>query len=159
MTSDAYALIQDSPLGLVGVRVTAQGAISEIDLLGRRSRYRPRTQPGATAAARALAAFFRNPARPCEVALEPRGTDFQQRVWAALRRIPAGEVLTYGELAGQLDSAPRAVGQACRANPIPLLIPCHRVVAAGGLGGYAGATGGELLARKRWLLEREGWRP
>jgi methylated-DNA-[protein]-cysteine S-methyltransferase len=159
VNSDGYALLQASPLGLIGVRLTEQGAIQEIELFGKGSRRRPVTRPGAAAVAEALATFFRDPAAPCNVALAPQGTEFQRRVWTALRRIPAGQVLTYGELARRLGSAPRAVGQACRANPIPLLIPCHRVVAASGLGGYAGATGGELLARKRWLLEQEGWQP
>ena len=76
--------------------------------------------------------------------------------WAALQDIPAGTVLTYGELARQLDSAARAIGGACRNNPIPILIPCHRVVGQQGLGGYAGAVTGDPLGIKRWLLRHEG---
>jgi O-6-methylguanine DNA methyltransferase len=82
------------------------------------------------------------------------GTEFQRRVWRALGKIPPGETLSYGELAAAIGrpKAARAVGAACGANPIPLLIPCHRVLAAGGrLGGF---TAG--LAWKRKLLEREG---
>ena len=74
-----------------------------------------------------------------------------------MRRIPIGQVVTYGELAKALDSSARAVAGACRANPIPILIPCHRVVAATGLGGYMGETGGEALAIKQWLLQHEGY--
>lgn len=84
------------------------------------------------------------------------GTSFQVSVWKALRTIPAGQVLTYGELAERLDTSARAVGNACRKNPIPVVIPCHRVVAASGIGGYAGATHGRLFAIKRWLLQHEG---
>lgn len=84
------------------------------------------------------------------------GTPFQVKVWKALRAIPAGQVLTYGELAKRLDTSARAVGNACRKNPIPVVIPCHRVVAASGIGGYAGATHGNLFAIKRWLLQHEG---
>jgi len=81
------------------------------------------------------------------------GTDFQRAVWEALRRIPPGQTRGYGEVAGEIGSprAARAVGQACGANPIPLLIPCHRVLAAGGkLGGFSGG-----LDWKRLLLKRE----
>ena len=88
--------------------------------------------------------------------LAPAGTAFQQRVWAALQAIPTGSVLSYGELARQLDTAPRAIGGACRSNPIPILIPCHRVVSRQGLGGYAGEVEGELPGIKRWLLRHEG---
>lgn len=90
---------------------------------------------------------------PCR----PEGTAFQHRVWEQLRRIPIGQAVTYGELARTLDSSARAVAGACRANPIPILIPCHRVVAATGLGGYMGETGGEALAIKQWLLQHEGY--
>ncbi len=88
--------------------------------------------------------------------LHPQGTDFQQRVWKALQEIPAGQVKTYGELARQLNSSPRAVGNACRKNPIPLLIPCHRVVSKQGLGGYAGQTEGREIRLKMQLLAHEG---
>ncbi len=87
------------------------------------------------------------------VPLAPFGTAFQRRVWAALNDIPAGGTRTYGELAILLGSAPRAIGQAVGANPIPILIPCHRVLAArGALGGYSGGNG---LATKRFLLDTE----
>lgn len=90
-------------------------------------------------------------------ALQPGGTPFQRRVWQRLRRIPCGQVMRYGELAQELGSSARAVAGACRANPIPILIPCHRVIAATGPGGYMGKTGGQTLAIKRWLLQHEGY--
>lgn len=89
------------------------------------------------------------------VTLAPHGTPFQQRVWQALRAIPPGRPCSYGELAHIVGSSARAVAAACRANPIPLLIPCHRVVAAHGPGGYMGATDGEPLQLKIWLLDHE----
>jgi len=88
--------------------------------------------------------------------LNPPGTDFQRSVWKQLRAIPAGEVMTYGEVAKKLGSSPRAVGNACRANHIPLIIPCHRVIAASGLGGFAGHRSGYFLGIKRQLLRHEG---
>ena len=90
------------------------------------------------------------------IALAPQGTDFQKSVWAALTGIPAGKTLTYGQLAKQLGTSPRAIGAACRANPIPILIPCHRVTAEHHLGGYMGATRGEALKHKTYLLQKEG---
>ncbi len=85
--------------------------------------------------------------------LAPAGSDFQQRVWRAMLAIPFGETRTYGDLARELSSAPRAVGRACGANPIPLIVPCHRVIAAGGKpGGYSGAGG---VATKAYLLALE----
>jgi methylated-DNA-[protein]-cysteine S-methyltransferase len=85
--------------------------------------------------------------------LAPAGSAFQRRVWSALCAIPLGDTRSYGDLARDLASSARAIGQANGANPIPILIPCHRVVASGGaLGGY---SGGEGQATKRWLLEHE----
>ncbi|MFW5910315.1 MAG: methylated-DNA--[protein]-cysteine S-methyltransferase [Thiohalospira sp.] len=85
-------------------------------------------------------------------------TPHQLRVWRAMRAIPPGRPLTYGQLAALLGSSPRAVGNAAAANPWPLLVPCHRVVGRGGAGGYLGEAEGAGPRIKRWLLEREGWR-
>jgi methylated-DNA-[protein]-cysteine S-methyltransferase len=83
------------------------------------------------------------------------GTPYQALVWAALGDIPAGHTLTYGALAQRIGSAARAIGQACAANPLPILIPCHRVVAASGPGGFNHAASGAPIAVKRWLLDHE----
>lgn len=105
---------------------------------------------------RRLADYFARAATPFDLPLELGGTPFQQRVWALLRTIPVGETRTYGEVARQLGTAARAVGQACRANPCPIVVPCHRVVAVQGLGGFAGDRNGRRLDVKRWLLRHEG---
>ena len=97
-----------------------------------------------------------HPEKKFELALDVQGTDFQKKVWSALQKIPAGTVLTYGELARRLNTSPRAVGNACRSNPVPVVIPCHRVVGKTGLGGFAGDTDGRLVRIKKWLLEHEG---
>lgn len=83
------------------------------------------------------------------------GTDFQVRVWQQINRIPYGTTQTYGEIAGEIKSGPRAVGNACRCNKLLLIIPCHRVVGAVGLGGFMGDADGSLVRRKQWLLEHE----
>ena len=97
--------------------------------------------------------FVENPARGLDAALDPRGTAFQQKVWQALRDIPAGATLSYTDIAGRIGApdAVRAVAQACAANPLAVAIPCHRVVRQdGGLSGYRWG-----VERKRALLARE----
>lgn len=104
-----------------------------------------------------LSGYFADPKASFDLSLDMRGTPFQRRVWDAIRAIPSGQARTYGELAKDLSSAARAVGQACRANPCPIVVPCHRVVGTQGLGGFAGDTSGRLMQVKRWLLAHEGW--
>tara|TARA_R110002110_G_scaffold400317_2_gene616668 strand:+ start:23407 stop:23841 length:435 start_codon:yes stop_codon:yes gene_type:complete len=84
------------------------------------------------------------------------GTLFQKKVWLALCRIPFGETRTYGELAKKLNTSAQAVGNACRENPISIIIPCHRVVSRVGLGGYGGKVSGSKIKIKTWLLRHEG---
>jgi methylated-DNA-[protein]-cysteine S-methyltransferase len=104
---------------------------------------------------RQLDEYFEGRRKSFDLPLAPDGSSFQRKVWAALRRIPYGTVSSYGTLAHQIDSAPRAVGGACGRNPLPIIVPCHRVLAAGGsLGGYSGFDG---LETKRFLLSLEGW--
>ena len=90
------------------------------------------------------------------ISLAAEGTDFQRKVWSELMKIPLGETRTYGDIAKKINSGPRAVGNACRKNPIQIIIPCHRVISAKDLGGYAGETNGRQLNIKRWLLSHEG---
>jgi methylated-DNA-[protein]-cysteine S-methyltransferase len=108
---------------------------------------------GLAAERAALESAARGGALELRTALDPGGTDFQREVWAALRAIPRGATRTYGELARELGrpGAARAVGLAAGANPLPVIVPCHRLVAAAGLGGFSGG-----IATKRALLELEG---
>jgi methylated-DNA-[protein]-cysteine S-methyltransferase len=107
--------------------------------------------------ARQLGEYFAGARREFDLPLAPEGTEFRRRVWAALCEIPFGETRTYAELAAAVGCrAARAVGQANRHNPLPVVVPCHRVVAASRIGGYAGDVAGERLDVKRWLLRHEG---
>lgn len=152
-----YAAVVVSPLGVLGLVLEPAGALVRLDYLARRAQ--PYALPAAEPLARQLTAALNAGGPLPDWPLAPVGTPYQQRVWRALRAIPAGQTVSYGALARRLKSGARAVAAACRANPIPVLIPCHRVVAAAGLGGYDGATAGPQLARKRWLLHREGALP
>lgn len=114
----------------------------------------PARTPLLAAAKRQLDAYFDGGADGFDLPLAPAGTPFQKRVWAAMRAVPRGEVRTYGELARVVGSAARAVGLACAANPLPIIVPCHRIVGAGGrLGGYSGGDG---VDTKIALLRLEG---
>lgn len=153
-----FQAVIDSPIPGVpslGLRFV-RGRLSEIGFLYRRRAIL--IEADARAVAEVLGAYWRRE-QPCgeSITLQPQGTPFQQAVWAELGRIPYGTVVTYGELADRLGSSARAVAGACRANPVPLLVPCHRVVAANDLGGYLGESAGRALTIKRWLLQHEGY--
>jgi len=107
-------------------------------------------------AAEQLAAYFAGELVSFDLPLRPSGDEFQQSVCQAMLAIPFGETTTYGEIAKQLDTYGQPVGNACGANSIPIIIPCHRVLAANGLGGYSGEGGVE---RKIELLKHEGGFP
>jgi len=101
-----------------------------------------------------LEEYFEGKRTSFDLPLAPHGTAFQQKVWAALSRIPFGQTKSYGELAGELGTAARALGGACGRNPIPVIIPCHRVLGANGaMGGYSGIDG---IETKEFLLRHEG---
>ncbi len=99
--------------------------------------------------------YLTNPEGRLNVDVKMQGSHFRHKVWAEICKIPAGQTLTYSALADRVDSAARAVANACRDNPYPGIIPCHRVVAVSGLGGFMGQTGGELLDIKQRLLNYE----
>lgn len=103
-------------------------------------------------AARQLSAYFAGTLTRFDLPLALAGSDFRQRVWDAMREIPYGETATYGDLARRTGGTARAVGGACGANPIPVIVPCHRVVARNGSGGYSGKGG---LRTKAALLDIE----
>jgi len=145
-----------SPLGPLTVTATEEAIVS-LDWGGKPEQNRAAT-PLLAEAARQLAAYFADGKTRFHLPLAPKGSDFQRAVWEFMLAIPAGKTRTYGEAAAAIGGAARsdapAVGAACGANPIPVIIPCHRILAAGGeAGGYSGMGG---LETKRWLLRHEG---
>lgn len=148
-----------APFGALGLRVGTAGitGIDFLDLPERVvARYAIRPRAGlAREAWDALSAWLNHADTPLDLPLAPEGTPYRLRVWQALRAIPAGETRSYAEVAHTIGSCPRAVGGACRANPLPILIPCHRVVARTGTGGFNGATSGPMIDIKSWLLAHE----
>jgi len=151
---ETYSAVLSAPTFSLGIRCN-DDEITEIAYLEPRAEIQPAT-PLAREAMRQLRAYLKDPAFDFALPLAPAGTAFQRRVWASIAAIAPGQTHSYGELAATLHSGPRAVGNACGANPYPLVVPCHRVVAAHhGLGGFARSRGGFLLDVKRWLLEHE----
>ncbi len=117
----------------------------------------PRTNTIAHLACVQLMAYLDNPQFIFDLPLKLSGTKHQVDVWQGMRRIPAGKTVTYGELAERVGSSARAVGTACGQNPIPVIVPCHRIVAANGtLGGFMGGKLENPLMIKHWLLKHEG---
>ena len=144
-----------TPFGKLGIRIEAD-ALAKISYLPDGARPRAPVTVLAARASAQVQRYLRDPGFRFRLPLKAAGTPFQRRVWNAIAAIPRGRTRTYGDIARDLGSAPRAVGQACGQNPYPLVIPCHRVVSANGIGGFAHADDGYLLRIKRWLLAHEG---
>lgn len=160
MTVRDYAAIVAFPGFALGIRCDAD-EITAIDFLPPTPEQAP-TTPLAAEAVRQLHAYRDDPRASFALPLRPAGTPFQRRVWEAIAAIPSGATQSYGVVAKSIRSGPRAVGGACGANPYPVVVPCHRVVAASGLGGFgregddnAPAAGYSPLNVKRWLLAHE----
>lgn len=147
--------VMDSPIGRLAIHTRA-GNLTQIDYGVRGDVTRHLSDPLHKKIRQQLQAYFSRPTTRFNLPLALTGTPFQQKVWQALQAIPVSQTLSYGELAARLHTSARAVGNACRANPVPLVVPCHRVIAKNGIGGFGGATGGRAIDRKRWLLQHEG---
>jgi methylated-DNA-[protein]-cysteine S-methyltransferase len=143
-----FAVSFDSPVGRLMIAEAAEAIVAIRWIADAEDAPTPLLRE----ACRQLAAYFAGRLGAFDLPLDPAGTPFERRVWAAMQAIPYGETRRYGELAIEVDSAPRAIGRACGHNPIPIVIPCHRVLARGGIGGYSGGAG---LATKRALLAVE----
>jgi methylated-DNA-[protein]-cysteine S-methyltransferase len=154
-----YCVIS-APFGCVGVQtefVEGSLMISKIDYLPTNTVLSPVANYLAKAFSKQCDQYFQNASAVFDLPLKPAGTAHQQKVWSAAQGIGVGNTSTYGEIAKQIKSGPRAVGTACGANPYPLVTPCHRVVSAQGLGGFMREDGpGFYRQIKLWLLKHEG---
>lgn len=153
-----FSFVYDSPIGPLGIRVR-DDCLCGVDLSGRATNKKEASDRNRTLQEKIsaqLARYFSRGSSVFSLPLTMSGTPFQKRVWDQLKAIPPGQTRTYDEIAQQLGSSARAVGNACRNNPVPVIVPCHRVVSASGIGGFSGQTKGRLLDTKRWLLKHEG---
>ena len=153
-TTGRFDAIARLPFGFVAVR-TENAQVSEICFLQGEIRPKAAINELAQRVVDQLVAYCTDSSAPIDLPLAIEGTEFQRRVWEQIAAIPSGSTATYGELARRLKAEARAVGQACGDNRLPLAIPCHRVVAASGIGGFAHHRGGAYESIKRWLLLHE----
>jgi len=154
-SANAYTAVVDTPLGRLGI-CTRDSRVCRLDYVAGTVHPAAATTAFSRQVTRQLARYFSDPGYTFTLALDLQGSAFQCRVWEALTQIAAGQTITYGELAARLGSGARAVGNACRHNPLPIIVPCHRVIGAAGIGGYSGRTDGPEIQRKQWLLKHEG---
>jgi methylated-DNA-[protein]-cysteine S-methyltransferase len=151
---DRFDAIVQLPFGSVGVRTQGE-FVERIEFLPFDVRCMAATNAVAQRAIDQLCAYCERSERPIDLPLLIDGTPFQRSVWREIAGIPVGATRTYGEIAHRLHGSPRAVGQACGDNRLPLAIPCHRVVSSTGIGGFAHRRGGAYQRIKRWLLTHE----
>jgi methylated-DNA-[protein]-cysteine S-methyltransferase len=149
-----FDVIVEFPRMKVAV-ATREERVVEIRYLPPASAVLPPKNALAALAAGQLERYREDPDARFDLPLLIEGPPLQRAVWEAMCAIPRGRTRTYGELARELGADPRAIGQACGDNRLPIVIPCHRVVAADGIGGFGHSTGGYLLEAKRWLLAHE----
>jgi len=142
-----------TPIGPVIIETDGKALILlEFDSIGHGAMSTPRTGIAAEVTHQ-LDAYFAGKLTRFDLPLRTLGTPFQQKVWRALRSVPYGETRSYGDIAREVDSAPRAIGGACGANPIAIIVPCHRITGSGDwIGGFSGAGG---CATKQLLIEHE----
>ena len=151
-----YSAKYPTPFAVIGIRV-ADDKLIGIEFLSRDEPHLAPSDPLTRQVCKQIETYVHNPDFQFSIPLRQMGTSHQMKVWQALCAIPRGQTTTYGMLAQHLGSSPRAVGQACGSNPLPLIVPCHRVVAKNGVGGFMHHASGEPLAIKDWLLRHEGY--
>ena len=145
-----YKAIIQTPIGKIGISTIDQ-LITRLDFLnGDRALIDPNEEI-VESIVNQLNQYFQDPSFQFNIPYQLQGTPFQNKVWQTLSKLPKQKTVSYGSLAQQLKTGARAIGNACRANPLPILIPCHRVIAQGSLGGYLGKE----ISIKKWLLNHE----
>ena len=152
---ETYHARYPTPFAVLGIRAAGERLIG-IDYLPRGAATLDPLTRFAERVCRQIDRYLDDPAYRWDLPFDYRGSEFQCRVWRAIRAIPPGKTLSYSDVARTIGSAPRPVGGACGANRIPLVIPCHRVVGSGGIGGFMHARHGPGIEIKRWLLRHEG---
>jgi methylated-DNA-[protein]-cysteine S-methyltransferase len=152
--SKHYDAVIDLPFGRVAIR-TVDGGLARLSPVSTATALKAPTTGLAQRVCDELTAYLRDPCHQFKLPLAVRGTPFQQKVWRSLTSVEPGAPVTYGAIASRLKTSPRAVGGACRRNPVPIIVPCHRVVSVTGDGGYMGQTDGAAIRLKRWLLQHE----
>lgn len=157
--SGQWAAVMRAPFGHLGIStemIDGSLMVSQLCYLPKTSKLLPSANDLAQEVMRQCELYFNDPTFKFDLPLAPAGTYFQNNVWNEIDKIRPGCTLTYGDIAKKIRSAPRAVGQACGSNPYPLIVPCHRVVSASGLGGFAHQDGeGFHRNVKTWLLTHE----
>ena len=149
-----YSAVIEFPVMHVGIR-TENETLAAVRYLPRSAPLKKPSSRFDERVVRQLEHYRDDPDIEFDLPLAIGGTEFQRKVWRVMQRIPRGKTRTYGDVATSLGSAARAVGQACGENRLPIVIPCHRIIAAGGIGGFGHSRGGYLLEAKRWLLAHE----
>jgi methylated-DNA-[protein]-cysteine S-methyltransferase len=146
-----------APFGVLGIRTHADKYLINITFLSSKETIiTPKKNSVAHLVCVQLQQYFDNPKFQFDLPIKLSGTAHQIKVWEALQKVPSGKPWTYGELSQRIASSPRAVGTACGHNPIVIVIPCHRIVAANGqLGGFMGGKLDDPLSIKKWLLRHE----
>lgn len=147
-----YTAVFNTPIGKLGVY--AEQSLEKISFCPD-SRIKKPSNPLSEKVQQQISAYFANPSSQFNLPYLLKGTELQNKIWQELATIPLGTTLTYSDLANRLNTHPRVIGNACRKNPLPIIFPCHRIIAKNNLGGFAGATAGKLLKIKEFLLEHE----
>lgn len=146
-----------TPFAVLGIRTIGE-RVADIEYLPRAAAPLAPLNKLAERVCRQIERYLDDPAYAFDLPFDYSGTAFQCKVWRQISAIPPGRTLTYNDVAKALKTAPRPVGGACGANRLPIVIPCHRVLGANGIGGFMRGRGADALAIKRWLLRHEGVR-
>jgi methylated-DNA-[protein]-cysteine S-methyltransferase len=158
---DNWSVVFKTPFGKLGIKTDIfEGSlmIQEIFYVAKETRVLAPKNELAKKAVEQIESYISDPHNEFDLPMIPYGTEHQNKVWKKIAKIPLGQAITYGELAQSIKSAPRAVGQACGSNPYPIVVPCHRVVSATGIGGFARKDEeGYHRNIKTWLLKHEGY--
>lgn len=149
-----YNAVIDLPFGRFAICANDDGLLQVVPV-SRATRLKKADHPVAADVCQQLQSYSADSKFHFSVTVKAGGTPFQKKVWRALCKIPAHQTVTYGEMAHTLRTSARAVGNACRRNPAPIVVPCHRVVAKNGTGGYMGKRQGSAIQMKSWLLRHE----